>query len=472
MTKDEVKGILNEDQFALFEEMITFTEADNGNMLLVKGVAGSGKTTLISNYIKYYLATYTMRRIACTATTNKAVKVLVEKIKVDSKYENMIVFSTIHKRLGLKETINDFGEQLFLPDFDSIDNDNNYHTIIIDECSMISSVIKGRDSRATSLWQNLVQFANQFNIKLIFVGDFCQIPPVGEERCILDMPSTIIEHNIKVLELTKVVRQAQGSPIIQVSTFVREHQDYKLITYNYQTVKTEFGNVVIANRDNVPGVMELIREHVQSEEFKENSDYFRVLAWTNAKVNSLNGVIRNMIYGSVAARESILVGERLIADKPILHVDGFKKTVLYTTSEEFEVVGVRVAQSEGRMEDGKDTFKVYRTKVLGANDHEPVEIDIIHPDDKHKYALFLDGIKKSAIEQKNKQLWRWFYSIQDRFANIAYQYCLTVHKSQGSTFKNAMVIEADIFKNQKHRERNQILYTAYTRPSETLFIVR
>jgi DNA polymerase III delta prime subunit len=443
-------------------------------MMLVKGVAGSGKTTLISNFIKHYLKEFPLRRIACTATTNKAVKVLVSKIPIQESDKERIVFSTIHKRLGLKESVNEFGEQLFLPDFENLTMDNNYHTIIVDECSMISSKKPSKNNNAASLWENLVEFAERFNVKVIYVGDFCQIPPVGEEQCVLDKLETIERHNIQVEELTKVVRQAQGSPIIQISTFVREHQNYALLTYDYKTVETEQGNIYICSRDNVIGVKTLIHGFVTSELFKENSDYFRLLAWTNNKIKSMNQMIREMIYGDAAKKETILVGERLIADKPIIKIEpsGYK-TVLYTTSDEFEVLKVDKVQSHGKMDNASDTFWVYRVVVKGDdNEVDAKQFDIIHPDSAYHYEAFLSGIKRKAIESRDKNLWRWFYSIQDRFAQVAYQYALTVHKSQGSTFKIAMVIERDIFMNRKVKERNQILYTAYTRPSESLYIVR
>ena len=72
-----------------------------------------------------------------------------------------------------------------------------------------------------------------------------------------------------------------------------------------------------------------------------------------------------------------------------------------------------------------------------------------------------------------------YWALRERFAQITYAYALTVHRSQGSTYRYAFVDVAD-FKKCKgqcrtesgHRilERNQLLYVALTRPSDRLII--
>jgi ATP-dependent exoDNAse (exonuclease V) alpha subunit len=62
--------------------------------------------------------------------------------------------------------------------------------------------------------------------------------------------------------------------------------------------------------------------------------------------------------------------------------------------------------------------------------------------------------------------------VRDKLAQVKYNYAITAHKSQGSTYENVIVIEPDIDANSKIVERNRIKYVAYTRAKSLLFIVK
>ena len=66
-------------------------------------------------------------------------------------------------------------------------------------------------------------------------------------------------------------------------------------------------------------------------------------------------------------------------------------------------------------------------------------------------------------------LWKdWQMNVIDIFAQLNYGYCITVHKSQGSTFKNVFIDLFDIFENKNKEEVLKCLYTAITRTSDSL----
>jgi ATP-dependent exoDNAse (exonuclease V) alpha subunit len=81
-------------------------------------------------------------------------------------------------------------------------------------------------------------------------------------------------------------------------------------------------------------------------------------------------------------------------------------------------------------------------------------------------------MKTICIEKGDKSLWVKYYKAQQAFADVAYNYAITAHKSQGSTYKNVFVIEDDIDFNTNIVERNKIKYTSYTRPTDKLFIFK
>ncbi len=85
----------------------------------------------------------------------------------------------------------------------------------------------------------------------------------------------------------------------------------------------------------------------------------------------------------------------------------------------------------------------------------------------------IDNIEKcnlfSIIEKKMNTLWKeWQNKIIDSMAQLNYGYCITVHKSQGSTFNNVYIDIADIFENKSKDEVLKCLYTAITRTSDSL----
>ena len=84
-----------------------------------------------------------------------------------------------------------------------------------------------------------------------------------------------------------------------------------------------------------------------------------------------------------------------------------------------------------------------------------------------------DNMKKcdiqSEVEKKINKLYKEYQSnIVDCFAQLNYGYCITVHKSQGSTFKNVFIDMNDILDNNNQNETSKCLYTSITRSSQTL----
>jgi hypothetical protein len=76
---------------------------------------------------------------------------------------------------------------------------------------------------------------------------------------------------------------------------------------------------------------------------------------------------------------------------------------------------------------------------------------------------------QSEVEKKINRLYKEYQTIiVDCFAQLNYGYCITVHKSQGSTFKNVFIDMNDILDNNNMNETSRCLYTSITRTSKTL----
>ena len=90
--------------------------------------------------------------------------------------------------------------------------------------------------------------------------------------------------------------------------------------------------------------------------------------------------------------------------------------------------------------------------------------------------LTIDNLAKcdyiTEVDSKINKIWKyWNENIVDTFAQLNYGYCITVHKSQGSTFKNVFIDIYDIFENNNKEETLKCLYTAITRCSESLYLL-
>lgn len=455
---------LTSEQSEAFKGMVEFVENPEEKLFLLEGYAGTGKTYLISMFVEWYLATKN-KKVAMTAPTNKAVKVL----KGSGAYQDPnLHYSTIHSLLGLKERIDGYGNQLFVQDNMEDASAGEYDLIVIDEVSMLQDDLLVGSKVTTGLFE----YARMFNLKLLFVGDPAQIPPIGRENCLPFREEDRQKYGIKRYTLTDIVRQSKGNPIIQVTLEVRNALGRDVVLPiredNY-------------NPDNLTGVFfmdyelkdefnMLLREYFTSEEFKNDADFAKIVAYRNATVDAFNQKVRRMIYGKDVGK--ICIGEKLIANKPI--ISDLDDSVIFTVNDEFEVVDFQV--TEGNYKGAELTYYEATVEEKNFMGSKTKVIKIIHERSAEDYELILEHLKELALQERKGSWeaaakWKDFFAIQKFFADVNYNYAITGHKSQGSTYANVFVLESDIDVNRKIKERNRIKYTAFTRPSERLFIV-
>lgn len=152
-----------------------------------------------------------------------------------------------------------------------------------------------------------------------------------------------------------------------------------------------------------------------------------------------------------------------------------------------------------------ETMDIYEMRVqkiidLVENDNNSVipeyTILSIHPNSEKKHNIIIEGIEKliidlktscyklinqskidnlakcdlqSEVEKKINKLYKEYQTnIVECFAELNYGYCITVHKSQGSTFLNVFIDMNDILSNNNVNETSKCLYTSITRSSKTL----
>ena len=221
MTTTEFHNLLTEKfpfdltlkQDVVLQRLSSFVFNTNSEKLFVlKGYAGTGKTTLISTLVNNLWHAH--KSAVLLAPTGRAAKVI-------SKYAKREAL-TIHKKIYFPKKQNGGAVSFVLQP-----NKHKNTIFIVDEASMISDVTA--DSKLFdngSLLDDLLQYVySGHKCKLVFIGDTAQLPPVK-----LDVSPALDEHklalnynkDIDCIELDEVVRQAVDSGILSNATLLRE----------------------------------------------------------------------------------------------------------------------------------------------------------------------------------------------------------------------------------------------------------
>jgi hypothetical protein len=287
--------ILSNEQSKVNKELESFIFNDiiNREILLI-GYAGTGKTTLITKFLSDMIYSKKCKRIAIAAPTHKAVNIIKNKlynnlkeVKCINKY---VEITTIHRLLNYQNYINSSGERYFARGkTDPLWK--IYDIIIIDECSMLSDQI-------IDDMQDIIKKPQNKNVKIIYVGDPAQLPPVNQYS------SKIFKENMKKLYLEKIIR-TNCNDIIEISRSQRKwittcNDDYMPQLENNNNVKLYHNTET-----------EIWLDHFIKSYSDNGGDNSVILTWTNGKCNKYNEYIRKSIFNK-SKLNKYEVGELLI----------------------------------------------------------------------------------------------------------------------------------------------------------------
>jgi ATP-dependent exoDNAse (exonuclease V) alpha subunit len=435
--KEPDVSMLNEEQKNIFDS-VTSVPMRKFSQSLLTGYSGTGKTFLVTKIIEQILFKNKGVRIAITAPTNKAVRVL-KNLSSICETHSQVEFNTLHSLLGLKRIITPDGKETYGPEWGG-GNIGEFDMVLVDEVSMLDNTI----------YEQLIDNSKYNKIMLLFIGDRGQIPPVNGGESILFTQDLDNSFN-----LSKIIRQAGDNPIIQIAQKIRNNEDIK-----EETVLDKDNNGVIFLKINTE--MPLLEKYFKSENFNRNPNFVKVLAWTNNAVDYYNDKIRKMIYGDKCPK--LNVGEKMVCNKPITDS---KKRVILNNNDEFEVLSFDIKQD-------RTALKLYYYSVNVRSNGENHVIKLLAEKSQDVYEKELKSLKSKAEKapaMMKRNAWLKYYNFKDKFADVKYNYALTVHKSQGSTFDNAIVINCDIKRIMDKKDRNKLLYTAVTRAKNKLFMI-
>ena len=455
--KDKFPHEPTDTQSVALQKLASFILSNKKDAIfLLKGFAGTGKTTLIGTLVNSLWKT-TMKSVLM-APTGRAAKVM-------SNYSNTQAF-TIHRKIYFPKKQSGGGVQFVLAP-----NKHRNTIFIVDEASMIPDT--PADSKLFengSLLDDLLMFIySGHNCKLILIGDTAQLPPVRLNLSpALDAKKLELNYNKEVtrLELNEVVRQAEDSGILVNATLLREQ------------IQSDFHDTFQFEIDSFTDIVRLIDGHEIQEaidgSYSENGkEDTAVIVRSNKRANLFNENIRSRILfldNELAVGDFMMVVKNnyfwldtkseagFIANGDIIEVlEIFAIKELYT----FKFAEVKVQMVDyPNMKPFEtvlllDTIKA-ETPSLSYEDGNRLYQQVMEDfaDEKSKYKKFL-GVKSN----------KYFNALQVKFS-----YAITCHKSQGGQW-NTVFIEQPYLPNGIDKEYLRWLYTAVTRAKKQLYLI-
>ena len=469
--------ILNPDQEKVIQNLENFLESKD-SVFILKGYAGTGKTTLIKGLIDA-LKVENKKFVLC-APTGRASKILRNK----TGYGNTI-HSTIYdfdNLITINSENEDFAEHSFQFSFPIIKLQENT-IIIVDEASMISSKESKNElfNFGTNILLNdLLTFAQLHNShnKMIVIGDPAQLPPVGDNNSWALEKSFFDDKKILAREvfLTQVMRQ-NNNLILENAMSIRKcienpnHKELKFQfdedscnNFNNKNVVTkycelfpypDFENGIIINFSNA-------QNYWYNKEIREN--YFPNSS--NIAVGDIVQIISNNyhkykteIYNGEFAKV-LAVGETISQSAPVyVEVNGERKK---------KTITLLYRKVTLRLPDFDDDIEAYINDSLLESTARDLTIDEM----KAVYINTVMRFKESHPHSKIKSEEFKNFLKSDDFYNairVKYGYSITGHKSQGGEWKSVFV---DYFgRVSLRKDPLRWAYTVTTRASENLYAI-
>lgn len=424
-------------------------------IFVLRGYAGTGKTSLVSALVK--TLGEVGRKCVLLAPTGRAAKVF-------SLYSHHPAY-TIHRRI--------YRQRVFSGDMENFTLNTNLHRqtlFIVDEASMIANEgLSGALFGTGRLLDDLIEYVYSVpGCSLMLVGDTAQLPPVGEEQSPALSVPVLQGYGLEVTEclLTQVVRQAADSGILYNATLLR-HSIMKDACFGLPSVRIgKFPDVkVIQGGDLI--------EAISDSYDKVGMDETIIICRSNKRANLYNRGIRNTI---LYREDELNAGDVLMVAKNNYFWGADCKELDFIANGDVAVVRRvrRVREMYGfRFADVVLRFPDYGDLELEVT----LLLDTLHTDfpslpreqgEKLFEAVFEDYAHLSSKRERIKKI------KEDPYYNalqVKYAYAVTCHKAQGGQWQRVFLDQGYLTDEMVSPDYYRWLYTAFTRATETLYLV-
>ena len=442
-------------QNKLLRLLSEFTFSDHkDDLFLLKGYAGTGKTTTISAFVNSLNATG--RKAVLLAPTGRAAKVI-------AVYSKKSAF-TIHKKIYFpKKQSNGSVDFVLQP------NKHRNTIFIVDEASMIPDSRQNQKLfEAGSLLDDLVRYVYAgHQCKIIFIGDTAQLPPVKLNISPALESSTLTyeyQKNVTEIELDEVMRQHENSGILANATLLRLM--IQKDTTNFQ-FDIDFPDVI--RLDDGYDIEDALVTAFENDGVEDTAFIVR----SNKRANQYNQQIRMKIRGQ---ENEISAGDYIMVVKNNYYWLKENSTAGFIANGDIcevlkifsikELYGFKFAEVAVRMIDYPE-MPPFETVLL--LDTLTSETPSLTYEESNK---LYQAIKEDYAHEKSKS--KQFLAIKKNvFFNalqVKFSYAMTCHKSQGGQWKTVF-IEQPYLPEGVSKEYFRWLYTALTRAQEKLYLI-
>ncbi len=452
--KENFNHQFTSDQYSSITKIIEFLfNKANNQIFLLKGYAGTGKSSLIGSLVKT-MAQFNQRTVLLAPTGRAA--------KVFSEYAGQPAY-TIHKKIYRLDKFGEGGGNF------SLDNNKHQHTLfIVDEASMINNSSEFSIFGNGNLLDDLIEYVyNSDGNRLLLIGDTAQLPPVQQDYSPALDEDTLEAFFFEVssFTLTEIVRQTEDSGILKNATMLRNSLNYgntfdfpKLDVHSYKDVKRIMGNDLI--------------EEISNAYNRDGIDDTIIISRSNKRVNSYNMGVRNSV---LFREEELSSGDLLMITKNnYFWVDEIENIDFLANGEFVEVVRVRGSET---MHGFRFCNVLLRHKDYNVEFEAKVILDTLHTEapgltreqNDHLFNAVMEDY--AHVPQKRERYKKMKSDIYFNALNVKYGYAVTAHKAQGGEWSNVFL---DIgYINESHMDDNfyRWLYTSITRSTNMLYLI-
>jgi exodeoxyribonuclease V len=437
---------LTNDQKQALKDYNKFLKNPNEKYMILQGSSGTGKTTLMVEFLKSYRKQHELinkiiqekdsRPNVCVvlATTNPAVAVLRDTL-ADS--DSNVVLKTVYSFLGLRP----------VPDYKTGDmhllRKTNYkdaiynHNAIDFPSQQTETKVSWDNVNNRLIYSNLLVFIDEssmVNVRLfkeIYTSfdDTCKIVFIGDEYQLLTQNqknSFIAKLPYKKSVLSEVVRNK--------GAITKHSTAYRNILAN----GADFPKIDMPDIDCRYVNYDTFQEKID-EAFLNFKDDCRILAWTNTRVQEYNNYIRELL----GKDKYFKPGEIAITNKPIM-AKNYRRVIDSK---------VRITNIE------KTEMRGIKGSVVTIDNSVTNFLPLNYDD----YSKILRGYKKQND-------WTTFYAIKDSWFDLRPAYASTIHKAQGATLETVFIDLDDIGRCHIPNTVARLLYVAISRASKQVYL--
>ena len=432
---------------------------DDMPMMLMRGSAGTGKTSLVAAMVQTLVSLH--QKAVLMAPTGRAAKVL--------SISSSLPASTIHRKIYRQKTM--------LGDFNLNDNLHTDTLFVIDEASMISTFSMSETGFGSgNLLDDLIQFVySGRNCRMLLIGDTAQLPPVGEDESPALIPEILYGYGATLFEcdLSEVLRQEQESGILYNATAIRSLIQHEEATELPKLRFRGFSDIISLPGNEIIDALSSSYSHI-------GIDDTIVITRSNKNATMYNNGIR----AQVLDREELLErGDQvMIVKNHTLPTLNSKPSTLNTQQPSFIANGDKAIIV--RVRNFRELYGFhFADAILRFPDYDDFELDTI---------VLTDTLQSDAPALTQEQNNALFKAIEEDYADIPrkadrmkairedayfnalqikYAYAVTCHKAQGGQWSHVYIDQGYMTDDMLTPDYIHWLYTAITRGKERVYMV-